>query len=928
MLVLAGATALRVWLAWYDHSVFWPDEIHQSLEQAHRAAFGYGLLSWEFRDGARSWLFPGIIAGIWKLAAGLGVDSSLTLVWLARLLMVASSVAAIIFATKLAALSHGWRAGIAAAVISATFPPSVAFAYRAMSETASAPFVVFGTWLLWQRKERYALYAGLAIGIACLIRYQNALFALVFALMLLPERRFRDALSFCAMGLGVALFGGMLDWLTWGQPFHSLITYFQFNLVIGGASDFGVEPFPFYITTLWTSVGPIIAPLGVLFLIGAAAEPILGGTVAVFVLAHSVLPHKELRFLMPSFPLVATVVAVGVERVLRRFTLPRVVPAAAALGTTAVFAHSLYRLDYAEMGQYHGTPRASLPVWKHEEEPTLLLAHAGERSDLCGVAVLGARAGFTGAYSYLHRDVPLMYQSELCDPGAVNYVIRPLREGGQALPVSYQLQGKQGDWGLYRRDGVCRAPLQEDDRLLEGARDMGLVLRQAKQAHDGSLRIDLQRDAGAFVENWGHGELLECDMARWATGKRAVLEFDFEPNDRQYDLKLRARAHHEAWPQTLIVVTNGERQRVGRLSTDFRSYSVELPEHSLRSGRNRMEFLFTRAASAGGNDARQLTALFRSIEIVPKYDDFTVDVALTEARSHLTNGFYDSEQEAGMTYAWSRGEYSEVEGIIASPRTPYVLQTLAEAVPGQTPHDTRVVVNGDLVGVLKFSPKWATQRLLIPRAALRKGKNVVRFEYGAVVKPSMVKPDSRDDRELAVRFRRIELTPVTASARLDVGTPAARPSLLTGWSGDERDGERNAVWTNGPRASVVLSLAGVARPVLRLSAHGYARALPIAVTVGLNGKPVAGFAAPDGWQEIAVPLPPGQYSPEGDVIELEFDRTVRPSAANPESGDHRDLALRVDRMWIDGEAGTQVDTVVRAPSPETAGITPGIATVR
>ena len=147
--VTAAAAALRAALAWYDHSTFWPDEIYQSLEQAHRAVFGYGLISWEFRDGARNWLFPGAIAGIWKVAAGVGVESSITLVLIARLTMVASSVMAIWYAAKLASANAGARAGLIAAVILATFPPSVVFAYRAMSETASAP----GSHAMWRMRS-------------------------------------------------------------------------------------------------------------------------------------------------------------------------------------------------------------------------------------------------------------------------------------------------------------------------------------------------------------------------------------------------------------------------------------------------------------------------------------------------------------------------------------------------------------------------------------------------------------------------------------------------------------------------------------------------------------------------------------------------------------------------------------------------------
>src|SRR3569623_3311275 len=47
----------------------WPDEIIQSLEQAHRVVFGRGVLPWEFRDATRSWLFPGALAAIMKLVS-------------------------------------------------------------------------------------------------------------------------------------------------------------------------------------------------------------------------------------------------------------------------------------------------------------------------------------------------------------------------------------------------------------------------------------------------------------------------------------------------------------------------------------------------------------------------------------------------------------------------------------------------------------------------------------------------------------------------------------------------------------------------------------------------------------------------------------------------------------------------------------------
>jgi hypothetical protein len=233
--------------------------------------------------------------------------------------------------------------------------------------------------------------------------------------------------------------------------------------------------------------------------------------------------------------------------------------------------------------------------------------------------------------------------------------------------------------------------------------------------------------------------------------------------------------------------------------------------------------------------------------------------------------------------------------------TAYALTVVGEAVPFVTNQGVRVYVNDTQAGTLRFPSQWQTLRMLVPRTMLKSGANRIRFEYEATAKPASVDPSLTDQRELAVRFRRIELAPVAATHDLDVGSPTARPLLLEGWSGDERDGERTSVWTNAPRASVLLSLAGIAEPVLRIRALAYARALPINVTVFLNKERVGGFAARDGWQNVAVPLPRQGTAGSSELVTLEFDRTVRPSDGNPNSTDHRSLALRVDRMWIESQ---------------------------
>src|SRR5262245_45455328 len=87
--LLAAAAAIgltvRIWFALSDDGIYWPDEIYQSVEPAHRLAFGYGLQAWEFLEGARSWAFPALIAAVLKVASGIGLGSPRAYVPLVRL---------------------------------------------------------------------------------------------------------------------------------------------------------------------------------------------------------------------------------------------------------------------------------------------------------------------------------------------------------------------------------------------------------------------------------------------------------------------------------------------------------------------------------------------------------------------------------------------------------------------------------------------------------------------------------------------------------------------------------------------------------------------------------------------------------------------------------------------------------------------------
>src|SRR4029077_13014106 len=72
VLLVLLAVGVRLVPILVEPSINWWDEVFQSTEQAHRLVYGYGLVPWEFQLGARSWLLPGVIAGLLELARLIG----------------------------------------------------------------------------------------------------------------------------------------------------------------------------------------------------------------------------------------------------------------------------------------------------------------------------------------------------------------------------------------------------------------------------------------------------------------------------------------------------------------------------------------------------------------------------------------------------------------------------------------------------------------------------------------------------------------------------------------------------------------------------------------------------------------------------------------------------------------------------------------
>jgi GPI mannosyltransferase 3 len=897
---VAGAvlTALpRVYLALKDHSVFWPDEIYQSVEAAHRVAFGYGLISWEFRDGARSWILPGILAVIFKITS-IFTDRSLLLVELVKLFMVAVSVAATLLSIALAQRLEGKRAAWLTALLVSTFPPLLVFSHRATPEMMSAPLLVLAMWWGVAAPGR-AAWAGAAMGLAVTFRMQTAPVALVLFANFVRLRDFTSAARFVSAAAAVFGLGGLLDWITWGRPFNSTIEYMTFTLR-GGASTFGVDPPSFYFKTLWSAGGPTVLLLGFGLAFAFRDQPALVVGVVAFVFGHLLIPHKEFRFISPAMHVALTASAVGLVRFAEVVKAPTWLNRLAASACVLVAVTKAPALTNRDLGLYIGQPSGSASVWRFGQDPTMLLARAGERPDLCGVVTLGLRAGFTGGYSYLHRDVPLLYRHQLCgEQKAANYLIAPVNAG---VPPEFQQVERIGDTALFRRPGDCVRP-QSLDYMLEGADDMGLRKAPIEQPDKKEFKISAGTSGAAFERGWGTGERLGCRAVRWAVGTSAEMRFPLRTSGDAYTLSFSALPFSRAMPQEVSVKLNGHAVRRFALGNGWQGYQAPIPPAELVDGINTLHFEFARAVRASERDPRELAVLFEQVGLVPVSSLADIDVGTGNGRAYLVSGFSVDEQNGERSWAWSDGPRSRASITLSGANRPQLLQVSALAYMPTAPQTVRVTVNSRLAGTLDIPSRWSWRGLVLDAGMLREGVNQLDFEYSSTRRPADTNAESTDQRNLAVMFDRIVIGPAPDRTRVDFGEPSANRHELAGFSTHESTEGRSATWSEGTSSRFVIAGGATqSEQQLNFQLRAFDPLGHVRADVFVNGSPV-GYLEPDtSWDTRGVRIPAGKMRREANVVELRYARTARPKDTLPGSVDERELAVQLDAVTLQAAA--------------------------
>jgi hypothetical protein len=423
LLICLLAVVIRASVMTLLPSILHPDEL-EWLEQTNRLVNHQGLTPfWDFQLGARSWLWPGLLAVFMGLGQLFGSPPSAALTGVAVLLCIIS-LAPVICGFLWGRNIAGFAGAVTTGLLNAVWFELVYFFSHPLSESFASASLVTGLYLAYPGRgvlsERRMFIGAAMIGFAGIVRPQ-LLPVVAVAVVAIGGIRTRvhypDLLG--GIALAIVLGSALFDWITWGAPFHALIMYIYYQSKVSSAAGF--NPFYSYFGWEWVSWGIFGVVIVLSALYGTLRLPVLLVVAATIFVIHSAVPHKEYRYISPALPLIMTLAGVGstmaADWLADRLGRPQV---RRALMVAVPLIWTIASLSLA------ASPNR---VWFWiRSRGSLLAMHAvNADSQACGIGIYPGKLWWrAGAYINLRPGIPLYDAGDAATPIAPNaydYVI-------------------------------------------------------------------------------------------------------------------------------------------------------------------------------------------------------------------------------------------------------------------------------------------------------------------------------------------------------------------------------------------------------------------------------------------------------------------------------------------------------------------------
>ena len=425
---LLAAFAVRAAIALSGDFVIHPDEVMQYLEPARRLVFDSGLVFWEYFYGARSWLVPGVVAGVLYICKALGLGEPAYYIAAVKLFFCFISIA--IPWCMYAFCRRHWSEKTArtALVLGVFWYELAGFAHKPMTEFIATALLM---WLLVvaapfaaaASSRRRWLLAGALGGLIVAVRFQYAPAAGLILLVAFWRCGKTARTAIIGGGAGVLAAVALLEAQIWGLDdalFHSYYVNIKMNLIVGAgrAGESSVLHMPFWL--LLASGGLILAAVFGVF-DNFRRRGFIAALMLLILLPHMLQNHREYRFIFAVIPLWLMLFADFIAtRPGGAATARKILGAGFAGAGVVAFLGILNQIPFQEkiyVGFSRGTDKAPFIL---NQDPIFKIYRALAADKSVRGAVDFTRAYFnTGGYYYFGHDAPFydQYSWDLVEDG-------------------------------------------------------------------------------------------------------------------------------------------------------------------------------------------------------------------------------------------------------------------------------------------------------------------------------------------------------------------------------------------------------------------------------------------------------------------------------------------------------------------------------
>lgn len=296
---------------------FQADEFFQALEPAHHFVYGYGYLTWEWKQQLRSAIHPLIYVLGYKL-----VGDNTTLVRISPK-VINALIAAIgeYNLYKFIIVYDSEKLAWITLMLSLFNPFNWYVITRSFSNNLEMVFTVLALQFWpWNKKINGSWYISLGFGfVSCIIRPTNILIWIPLGIWLLISIRVTlkwVALSFLEVVL-ILLINTALDYYFYQKLTFPLYNFLEFNVFKNLSIFYGTAPWHFYIF----QAIPLMLMLYLPLMIYGLKKNILLLTGLCYIIGFSLIQHKEFRFIYPIHPILLYFTARGYVKFKPKFVL-------------------------------------------------------------------------------------------------------------------------------------------------------------------------------------------------------------------------------------------------------------------------------------------------------------------------------------------------------------------------------------------------------------------------------------------------------------------------------------------------------------------------------------------------------------------------------------------------------------------------------